>query len=460
MYRQRYPAAGTANTRVELKVLELASGKVTPVELELGDGYLARVDWFPDSKHLAVQRQTRDQKRLDLLKVDAASGQSQRAADGDQPELDRAEQRPALPRARGRRSCGARGAPATSISICTISTASCCVRSPPASGWWSATAPRTAWSASTRSAATCTSWRTRLRRWSASSTSTSLDTRTPRSSAAHLARSGLARREAAAGRARLSRSVFIAGSAADREPAQARRLAAALAGAQRARRNASVSRVPRRSRQGRVRLDRGGGRPAAELSPDSSRRGCSPASAIRSSSTSTAGRTTNTCSKDWMGGARAQGYFRQMLAQHGFVVFTLDNRGSGFRGNAFETALAQRFGKVEIEDQLRGVEFLKTQPFVDPRAHRHHGLELRRLHDADGADDDRRVQSRRRGRTGHGLAALRHALHRALSRHCRASTRAATKRAQCCRTPARCTASCCWCTAWRMTTCCSRTARC
>ena len=33
MYRQRYPAAGTPNTRVELKVLELASGKVTPVEL-------------------------------------------------------------------------------------------------------------------------------------------------------------------------------------------------------------------------------------------------------------------------------------------------------------------------------------------------------------------------------------------------------------------------------------------
>ena len=74
MYRQRYPAAGTPNTSVELKVLQLDSGKVTPVALELGDGYLARVDWFPDSKHLAVQRQTRDQKRLDLLKVDAASG--------------------------------------------------------------------------------------------------------------------------------------------------------------------------------------------------------------------------------------------------------------------------------------------------------------------------------------------------------------------------------------------------
>jgi len=67
--------------------------------------------------------------------------------------------------------------------------------------------------------------------------------------------------------------------------------------------------------------------------------------------------------KEWMGG----GYFREILAQHGFVVFTLDNRGSGFRGNAFETALAQRFGKVEVADQLRGVEFLKTLEFVDPQ---------------------------------------------------------------------------------------------
>jgi dipeptidyl-peptidase-4 len=66
-----------------------------------------------------------------------------------------------------------------------------------------------------------------------------------------------------------------------------------------------------------------------------------------------------------MGGARAaQGLFRQVLAQNGFVVLTIDNRGSGFRGNAFETAIANRTGKVEIEDQLRGVDFLKSQPFV------------------------------------------------------------------------------------------------
>ncbi|MET0657668.1 MAG: S9 family peptidase [Steroidobacteraceae bacterium] len=70
---------------------------------------------------------------------------------------------------------------------------------------------------------------------------------------------------------------------------------------------------------------------------------------------------------DWMGGTRAiQGYFRQVLAQNGFVVLSLDNRGSGFRGEAFESVLKGRLGHVEIEDQLTGVNFLKSLTYVDP----------------------------------------------------------------------------------------------
>ncbi|HTE42307.1 MAG TPA: S9 family peptidase [Steroidobacteraceae bacterium] len=70
--------------------------------------------------------------------------------------------------------------------------------------------------------------------------------------------------------------------------------------------------------------------------------------------------------RDWMGGARAtQGYFRELLAQQGFVVFSLDNRGMGGRGTAFEKPIWRHMGKVEVEDQLRGVEYLKTLPFVD-----------------------------------------------------------------------------------------------
>jgi dipeptidyl-peptidase-4 len=59
-------------------------------------------------------------------------------------------------------------------------------------------------------------------------------------------------------------------------------------------------------------------------------------------------------------------FFAQHLAQRGYVVFTLDNRGSGFRGRAFEGALYRRMGSIEIEDQVRGVEYLRTLPFVDP----------------------------------------------------------------------------------------------
>lgn len=58
-------------------------------------------------------------------------------------------------------------------------------------------------------------------------------------------------------------------------------------------------------------------------------------------------------------------YFGQVLAQRGYVVFMLDGRGTGFRGTRFETALHRRMGTVEVEDQVRGAQFLKTLPFVD-----------------------------------------------------------------------------------------------
>jgi len=58
-------------------------------------------------------------------------------------------------------------------------------------------------------------------------------------------------------------------------------------------------------------------------------------------------------------------YWLKMLAQRGYVVFTLDNRGSWNRGKAFEDPIYRRLGKVEVADQARGVEFLRAQPWVD-----------------------------------------------------------------------------------------------
>jgi dipeptidyl-peptidase-4 len=55
----------------------------------------------------------------------------------------------------------------------------------------------------------------------------------------------------------------------------------------------------------------------------------------------------------------------QVLAGKGFVVFSLDGRGTPARGRDFERTLLRRLGKNELEDQLAGVEWLKKQPYVD-----------------------------------------------------------------------------------------------
>ena len=77
MVEQRYPRAGRPNALVELYVRDLQSGARVKVDLGANtDIYLARVDWSHDGKTLYVQRQSRDQKTLDLLSVDPATGAS------------------------------------------------------------------------------------------------------------------------------------------------------------------------------------------------------------------------------------------------------------------------------------------------------------------------------------------------------------------------------------------------
>jgi dipeptidyl-peptidase 4 len=55
----------------------------------------------------------------------------------------------------------------------------------------------------------------------------------------------------------------------------------------------------------------------------------------------------------------------EMMAEKGYVIFTVDNRGSYQRGHAFETPIYRQFGKIELEDQLAGVKYLKSLPYVD-----------------------------------------------------------------------------------------------
>ena len=65
---------------------------------------------------------------------------------------------------------------------------------------------------------------------------------------------------------------------------------------------------------------------------------------------------------DWTAGA---GIYLNYLAQEGFLVFTLDNRGSADRGEAFEQCIHRQCGQLEMRDQLVGIEWLKTLPYVD-----------------------------------------------------------------------------------------------
>jgi dipeptidyl-peptidase-4 len=54
-----------------------------------------------------------------------------------------------------------------------------------------------------------------------------------------------------------------------------------------------------------------------------------------------------------------------LYTQAGFIVWRLDNRGSLGRGHAFETPIAGEFGPAALDDQLAGVEYLKSLPYVD-----------------------------------------------------------------------------------------------
>ena len=65
----------------------------------------------------------------------------------------------------------------------------------------------------------------------------------------------------------------------------------------------------------------------------------------------------------WLAGA---GIYLNYLAQEGFIVFTVDNRGSADRGEAFEQVIHRQCGQAEMHDQMTGIEYLKKKPYVDP----------------------------------------------------------------------------------------------
>lgn len=64
----------------------------------------------------------------------------------------------------------------------------------------------------------------------------------------------------------------------------------------------------------------------------------------------------------WLGGGNLYFLF---LAQQGYVVYTLDNRGTDNRGFEFESCIHRQLGTVEMADQMEGVKLLQSLPYVD-----------------------------------------------------------------------------------------------
>jgi dipeptidyl-peptidase-4 len=364
MFKQRYPAAGTPNTKVELKILELGSGQVTPVDLGQGETYLARVKWFPDSRHLAIQQQPRDQSRLDLVKIDASTGH------------------------------GSTLLTETSKSWVELHDDLRFLKSQHAFIW--------------------ASRRTGYRHLYLYD----LEGRLIRPLTAgewmvvgNGKEDGLVGVDETKGLvyfmanevSPLERHLYVT-SLSTSEPQKVRRISREagvhdvqlLPGAHQYLDQWSSPEQPHTSSIRKldgsvsswlVRNELDSSHPYA---PYLASQGHEEFSSIQASDGQAlyyrlirpanlepgkrypvvfdtyGGPHVQYVRKEWMGGARAvQGYFRHILVQRGFIVFTLDNRGSGFRGDAFDGVLKGCLGKIEIEDQLRGVEFLKQQPYVD-----------------------------------------------------------------------------------------------
>lgn len=66
--------------------------------------------------------------------------------------------------------------------------------------------------------------------------------------------------------------------------------------------------------------------------------------------------------KGWLNSA---GLWQYYMAAQGYIAFTMDNRGTLNRGREFETAIHRQLGILETEDQMKGIEYLKSLPYVD-----------------------------------------------------------------------------------------------
>jgi dipeptidyl-peptidase-4 len=362
VFKQRYPATGHANVEVTLAILALETGAVAWADLDKVDYYLARVDWFPESDRLLVQRQSRDQKRLDVLSYPVTGGEgSQIFSERSATWVPLHDDLYFLPERRELLWTSERSG---HNHIYRYDYSGMLIGPVTAGDWdvigeWQAPAVR------------------------------GIDERRGRVYFMATLKSPLERQLYVADLDAGPESPPVALTTDDgwnnvtmtrdarrfllgySDPAQPPQVSLHDAGGKRLawlvenRMDGTHPYAPYRDRHV---LPEYGTLPAADGTPLywqlHKPAGYEPGKRYPAVLIVYGGPTVQTVMRRW--GERRGSQSAQLLTQRGYVVFAIDNRGSGGRGQKFTEALYHRLGGVEVEDQLRGVAWLKEQPFVDP----------------------------------------------------------------------------------------------
>ena len=135
--------------------------------------------------------------------------------------------------------------------------------------------------------------------------------------------------------------------------------------------------------------------------------------------------------------------FHQLLAQHGVIVWMLDNRSAGGKGAESQWPIYGKLGELELQDLEDGITWLKQQPYVDASRIVLHGWSYGGFMTAYALTHSTSWAAGHRRRPGHRLAQLRHGLHRALHEDAAATTRTATATRRRGSPPTSCTGRCC-----------------
>ncbi len=360
--RQRYPAAGAANADVRLGILALDTGEIAWADLGATDQYLARVNWFPEGDRLLVQRQSRDQKRVDLFSIPVAGGSGNLLfSEMSDSWVELHDDLYFLP---GRKEL-----------------------------LWASQRTghnhlyRYGYDGRPKGAVTAGDWD--VIGESQSPAVRGLDEKRGRVYFMATMKSPLERQLHVtgldAGIARAPRMLtsqdgwhnvtmspdakrFLLNYNDPEQPPQlslhdasGRRLAWLLE-------NRIDDQHPYAPYRDRHVTPEFGSLPAADgtrLQWQLHRpAGFQPGRRYPAIVLVYGGPTVQSVQRRW--GDRRGGLAVQLLTQRGYAVFALDNRGAGGHGQAFTTALYRRLGGVEVLDQLKGVEWLRQQPFVDP----------------------------------------------------------------------------------------------